>query len=72
VRSVGGSTEIGGGPDGFDTQADYFTIVRHTAVRYRRVVAEIDKPGHTGGLGARPDGRNRAGRRPRGKTSAQR
>jgi hexosaminidase len=47
LTSVGGSTEVGGGPGGFYTQADYLTIVRYAAARYITVVPEIDMPGHT-------------------------
>jgi hexosaminidase len=47
LTSVGGSTEVGGGPGGFYTQADYLTIVRYAAERYIAVVPEIDMPGHT-------------------------
>jgi hexosaminidase len=47
LTSVGGSTEVGGGPGGFYTQADYLAIVRYAASRYMTLVPEIDMPGHT-------------------------
>ena len=47
LTSVGGSTEVDGGPGGFYTQADYQTIVAYAAARYITVVPEIDMPGHT-------------------------
>lgn len=47
LASYGGSTEVGGGPGGFYTKADYKEIVRYAASRYLEVVPEIDMPGHT-------------------------
>jgi hexosaminidase len=43
----GGSTEVGGGPGGYYTQADYSTIVTYAQSRYITVIPEIDMPGHT-------------------------
>jgi hexosaminidase len=43
----GGSTEVGGGPGGFYTVADYAEIVRYAADRFMTIVPEIDMPGHT-------------------------
>jgi len=43
----GGSTEVGGGPGGFYTKAQYAEIVRYAADRFITVVPEIDMPGHT-------------------------
>ena len=43
---IGGSTEIGGGPGGFYTQAEYTEIVAYARNRYITVVPEIDMPGH--------------------------
>jgi len=47
LTEVGGSTEVGGGPGGFYTKADYAEIVRYAAERYVTIVPEIDMPGHT-------------------------
>ena len=47
LTEVGGSTEVGGGPGGFYTKADYAEIVRYAAERYITTVPEIDMPGHT-------------------------
>ncbi|HKH92776.1 MAG TPA: beta-N-acetylhexosaminidase [Gemmatimonadaceae bacterium] len=47
LTEIGGSTEVGGGPGGFYTKADYGEIVRYAAERYLTVVPEIDMPGHT-------------------------
>jgi hexosaminidase len=46
LASVGGSTEVGGGPGGYYTQAQYRQIVNYAASRYITVVPEIDMPGH--------------------------
>ncbi|WP_052433844.1 beta-N-acetylhexosaminidase [Streptacidiphilus melanogenes] len=43
----GGSTEVGGGPGGYWTQADYSAVVAYAASRFMTVVPEIDMPGHT-------------------------
>jgi hexosaminidase len=47
LTEVGGSTEVGGGPGGFYTAAEYAGIVRYAAERFVTVVPEIDVPGHT-------------------------
>lgn len=43
----GGQTEVGGGPGGFYTTADYRELVRYAAERFITIVPEIDLPGHT-------------------------
>lgn len=47
LTTVGGSTEVGGGPGGFYSKADYAQIVRYAAARHMAIVPEIDTPGHT-------------------------
>ncbi|MGY0006603.1 family 20 glycosylhydrolase, partial [Micromonospora sp. I033] len=47
LAEVGGVTEVGGGPGGYYTQADYRRIVEYAARRHVTVVPEIDLPGHT-------------------------
>ncbi|MQA25903.1 MAG: family 20 glycosylhydrolase [Micromonosporaceae bacterium] len=47
LATYGGSTEVGGGPGGYYTKADYASIVAYAAERYITVVPEIDMPGHT-------------------------
>jgi hexosaminidase len=47
LTSVGGQTQVGGGPGGFYTKDDYAEIVAYAAERYLTVVPEIDVPGHT-------------------------
>ena len=47
LATYGGSTEVGGGPGGYYTKADYRELVRYAADRYLMVVPEIDTPGHT-------------------------
>ena len=43
----GASSEVGGGPGGHYTKADYAEIVMYAADRFMTVVPEIDTPGHT-------------------------
>jgi hexosaminidase len=47
LAAIGGSTQVGGGPGGFYTQAEYSDIVAHAASRFITIVPEIDMPGHT-------------------------
>jgi hexosaminidase len=47
LTAHGGSTEVGGGPGGFYTQADYAEIVAYAQQRYIMIIPEIDLPGHT-------------------------
>ncbi|MFB7514936.1 beta-N-acetylhexosaminidase [Streptomyces sp. NPDC056144] len=47
LATYGGSTEVGGGPGGSYTKAQYKEIVRYAASRHQEVVPEIDMPGHT-------------------------
>jgi hexosaminidase len=47
LTSVGAATEVGGGPGGFYTKADYAEIVRYAQDRFITVVPEIDMPAHT-------------------------
>ena len=47
LTSIGGSTQVGGGPGGFYTQQEYQDIVRYAQERYITIVPEIDMPGHT-------------------------
>ena len=43
----GGSTQVGGGPGGYYTKAQFADIVAHATSRFITVVPEIDMPGHT-------------------------
>jgi hexosaminidase len=44
---VGGSTQVGGGPGGYYTQAQFAELARYAAERFITIVPEIDMPGHT-------------------------
>ncbi|MGH2698040.1 MAG: beta-N-acetylhexosaminidase [Actinomycetota bacterium] len=44
---IGGSTEVGGGPGGYYTKAEYGEIVQYAADRFITLIPEIDVPGHT-------------------------
>ncbi|QMU75377.1 family 20 glycosylhydrolase [Streptacidiphilus sp. PB12-B1b] len=46
LTGVGAATEIGGGPGGYYTDADYRAIVAYAAARYITVVPEVDMPAH--------------------------
>ncbi|GII21355.1 beta-N-acetylhexosaminidase [Planosporangium mesophilum] len=47
LATYGGSTQVGGGPGGYYTKADYARIVAYAKSRYITVVPEVDMPGHT-------------------------
>jgi hexosaminidase len=47
LTSVGGTSEVGGGPGGFLSKQQYAEIVTYAQERYVTVVPEIDVPGHT-------------------------
>lgn len=47
LATYGGSTQVGGGPGGYLTKAQYQDIVGYAAARNITVVPEIDMPGHT-------------------------
>jgi hexosaminidase len=47
LTAIGGAGEVGGGPGGFYTQAEYADIVAYAADRFVTIVPEIDMPGHT-------------------------
>jgi hexosaminidase len=56
LTAMGSASEVGGGPGGFYTQADYTDLVRYAQDRYITIVPEIDMPGHTNAaLVAHPD-----------------
>lgn len=47
LATYGGSTQVGGGPGGYYTQADYTAIVAYAQARHVTIVPEVDMPGHT-------------------------
>jgi len=47
LATLGGSTQVGGGPGGYFSQADYSDIVAYAGSRYITIIPEIDMPGHT-------------------------
>lgn len=47
LAEYGGSTQVGGGPGGYYTQAQYTEIVRYAQARHIVVIPEVDMPGHT-------------------------
>ncbi len=47
LATYGGSTQVGGGPGGYYTKAQYQEIVAYAAQRHITIVPEIDMPGHT-------------------------
>lgn len=47
LAQLGGATQVGGGPGGWYTQAEYADIVRYAQERFVTVVPEVDMPAHT-------------------------
>jgi hexosaminidase len=47
LTEYGGGTEVGDGPGGYYTKADYREIVAYAEERFITVVPEVDLPGHT-------------------------
>nr|WP_312865992.1 beta-N-acetylhexosaminidase [Saccharothrix violaceirubra] len=47
LTTHGGSTQVGGGPGGYYTKAQYREIVAYAAARKITVIPEVDLPGHT-------------------------
>jgi len=47
LAAVGSMTEVGGGPGGFYTLAQYADLVAYARARYITIVPEIDMPGHS-------------------------
>lgn len=47
LTEVGGKKEVGGGPGGFYTQAQYKDLVAYASKHYMTIIPEIDMPGHT-------------------------
>ncbi len=47
LTDIGSRNEVGGGPGGFYTEADFAELVAYAADRYIDIVPEIDTPGHT-------------------------
>jgi len=47
LTAIGGSTQVGGGPGGFYTQAQYAELVAFAARHFVTIVPEFDMPGHT-------------------------
>ncbi|MFI1378025.1 family 20 glycosylhydrolase [Embleya sp. NPDC020886] len=47
LTGIGASTQVGGGPGGFWTAADYRAVIDYAGERFITVVPEIDMPGHT-------------------------
>ena len=47
LAAIGGSSQVGGGPGGYFTQAQFSDIVAYATSRFVTVVPEIDMPGHT-------------------------
>ena len=56
LTAYGGSTQVGGGPGGFYSKAEYGEIVAYAASRYIMLVPEIEMPGHsTAALASYPE-----------------
>lgn len=47
LAAIGGSSQVGGGPGGYFTKAQFADIVAYATSRFITIVPEIDMPGHT-------------------------
>ena len=47
LAAIGGSTQVGGGPGGYYTRAQFADIVAYATSRFITIIPEIDMPGHT-------------------------
>lgn len=47
LTTIGGSTQVGGGPGGYYTQEQFKDIVKYAAERYVEIIPEFDMPGHS-------------------------
>lgn len=47
LTSYGGTTEVGGGPGGFYTQAEFIELVEYADSKFITIIPEVDMPGHT-------------------------
>jgi hexosaminidase len=47
LTRYGGTSEVGNGPGGYYTQAQYSSIVRYAAKHFITVIPEVDTPSHT-------------------------
>ncbi|WP_376778054.1 family 20 glycosylhydrolase [Inconstantimicrobium mannanitabidum] len=47
LTTIGGSTEVGGGPGGYYTQEQFKDLVKYAAERYVEIIPEFDMPGHS-------------------------
>lgn len=47
LTEIGGEKEVGGGPGGFYTQAQYKDLVAYASKHYMTIIPEVDMPGHT-------------------------
>jgi hexosaminidase len=46
LTTIGGATQVGAGPGGYYTKAEYADLVRYAQDRYVTIVPEIDMPAH--------------------------
>lgn len=46
LATVGGSTQVGGGPGGYYSSVEYNHLVAYARSRYITIVPEVDMPGH--------------------------
>ncbi len=47
LTTIGGSTEVGGGPGGYYTQEEFKDLVKYASERYVEIIPEFDMPGHS-------------------------
>ncbi|KMT21917.1 family 20 glycosylhydrolase [Clostridium cylindrosporum] len=47
LTTIGGSTQVGGGPGGYYTQEQFKDLVKYESERYVEIIPEFDMPGHS-------------------------
>lgn len=63
LTTIGGSTQVGGGPGGYYTQEEFKDLVKYAAERYVEIIPEFDMPGHSNAALASYDFLNKDGKK---------
>lgn len=63
LATIGGSSEVGGGPGGYYNQEEFKDIVKYASDRYIEIIPEFDMPGHSNAMLASYDFLNEDGKK---------